>query len=199
MHGLTTARVIANALLADIQQIVATSDLYAFSTAVLMAGYRQVLSEPDGAIVLNPDPYIYAHYQLIGTVLDQFLKFKRYEVCVFLYDESSKASLMQSGWEGFKKENPNWGRHAGTLEPLDDKKCIPIQAADLLAYTTTKVYASASVQQAKERGEKLIKSWLKKHIIRVTYCDVAYLRLVVAANLDRVKAHKLKFPDAITL
>ena len=152
VHGLNTARVIADALLNDLKQIVATSDIYAFSTAILMEDYRQVLSEPDGAIVLNPDPYVYGHYQFIGTVLDQFLKFERFEVCAFLYDESSKAALMQAGWEGYKKENPNWAKHAGTLAPLDDKVNIPIQVADLLAYTTTKVYASASAEEAKIRG-----------------------------------------------
>jgi hypothetical protein len=199
VHGLTTARVIADALLADLKQIATTSDIYAYCAAILMEDYRQVLSEPDGAIVLNPDPYVYSHYQLIGLVLADFLKSERFEVCAFLYDESSKAVLMQSGWEGFKKANPNWGKHAGTLAPLDDKIHIPIQVADLLAYTTTKVYASVPVDEAKVRGEQLLKSWLKAHLIRVVYADAEYLRAVVAANLERVKAHKAKYPDAITL
>ena len=84
VHGLTTARVIADALLADLKQIIATSDLFGFCLAVLMDDYRQVASEPDGAIVLNSDPYVYAHYQLIGLVLDDFLKHQRFEVCAFL-------------------------------------------------------------------------------------------------------------------
>lgn len=199
VHGLTTARVIADALLADLKQIAATSDIFAFSNAVLMQDYRQVLGEPDGAIVLNPDPYVYAHYQLIGLVLKEFVGHEPFEVCAFLYDESSKASLMQSGWEGFKTENPTWGKHAATLAPLDDKMHIPIQVADLLAYTTTKVYEFASAEEAKTRGEERLKSWLKKHLIRVVYADVDYLRAVVVANLERVKAHKIKYPDSITL
>ncbi len=68
-HGLTVARVIADALLAELKQIVSTSDIYAYSLAVLMEDYRQVLSEPDGALVLDPDPYIGSHYQLISLVL----------------------------------------------------------------------------------------------------------------------------------
>jgi hypothetical protein len=199
VHGLTTARVIADALLAELKQLIATSDIYGFSTAVLMADYREVASEPDGSIVLNPDPYFYGHYQLIGTVLSEFLKFGRHEICAFLYDESSQASVMKTGWEGFKAANPNWGKHAGTLESADDKKCVPIQAADLLAYTTTKVYEQATVDEAKERGERLLKAWLPRHLIRVTYCDADYLRAVVEANIERVRAHKLNFPDAITL
>jgi hypothetical protein len=199
VHGLTTARVIADALLADLKQIAATSDIFAFSTAVLMQDYRQVLSEPDGGIVLNPDPFVYAHYQLIGLVLSEFLKFERFEVCAFLYDESSKAALIQTGWEGFKKENPDWGKHAAPLEPLDDKKNIPIQVADLLAYTTTKVYESAPISEVKITGERLLKSWLNKHLIRVTYCDAEYLRVVVATNLERVKAFKTQHPNGIVL
>jgi len=169
----------------DLKQIVATSDIYALCTAVLMEDYRQVLCEPDGAIVLNPDPYVYGHYQFIGTVLDQFLKFERFEGCAFLYDESSKAALMQAGWEGYKIQNPNWARHAGTFEPLDDKVHVPIQVADLLAYTTTKVYASASVEEAKTRGEQYLKSWLKENLIRVTYCNATYLRASSQLTIER--------------
>src|ERR1700691_3947900 len=91
VHGLTTARVIADALLADLKQIIATSNIFAVCLAVLMEDYRLVASEPDGSIVLNPDPYVYAHYQLIGLVLDEFMKHSSFEVCAFLYDESSKA------------------------------------------------------------------------------------------------------------
>ena len=69
IHGLTTARVIADALLVNLKLIVSSSDVFAFCTAILMEDYRKVLAEPDGAIVLNPDPYFYAHYQFIGLVL----------------------------------------------------------------------------------------------------------------------------------
>jgi hypothetical protein len=127
------------------------------------------------------------------------MKFERFEVCAFLYDESSKAALMQAGWEGYKKENPNWAKYAGIFEPLDDKVHIPIQVADLLAYTTTKVYASASVEEAKNRGKQQLKSWLKDHLIRSTYSDATYLRALVAANIDRVKAEKAKNPNVIVL
>ena len=106
VHGLTTARVIADALIDDLRKIVATSDIYAFSTALLMEDYRQVLSEPDGAVVLNPDPFVFGHYQFIGIVLDEFLKFKHFDVCAFLYDESSKAALMQADGKATREKIP---------------------------------------------------------------------------------------------
>jgi len=198
-HGLTVARVIADALLVELKQIAATSDIYGYSLAILMEDYREVGDEPDGAIVLNPDPFVYGHYQFAGIVLGDVMKIPGMEVCAFLYDETSKAGLMQAGWEGYKKQNPNWGRHAATLAPLDDKTNIPIQVADLLAYTTTKMYASAPIDEAKERGEKYLKSWLKDHLMRVVYCDARYLREVVAANIEQVKAFKATHPNTVVL
>src|ERR1039458_7706210 len=52
-HGLTTARVIADAVLCDLKQIVATSNIYAYSLGVLMDDYHLVAAEPDGQIVFN--------------------------------------------------------------------------------------------------------------------------------------------------
>lgn len=142
---------------------------------------------------------MYAHYQLIGLVLKEFAGHQPFDVCAFQYDETSKAALMQAGWESFKAKNPNWGKHAATLAPLDDKVHVPIQVADLLAYTTTKVYESASAEEAKIRGEQHLKSWLKKHLIRVAYADADYLRAIVAGNIERIKVFKSEHPDGIVL
>ncbi len=141
-HGLTTARVIADAALADSKLLLATSKIYAFCLGVLMDDYRKVAAEPDGQIVLNKDPYIFAHHLLIGVVLEELTMFPGCEIMAFVYDEHSKASLLQGSWAGFKESNPTLGRHAGTLAPLDDKLHIPVQAADLLAHTTTRTYAN---------------------------------------------------------
>lgn len=199
VHGLTTARVIADALLSELKQIISTSDIHAYSLGVLMEDYRKVLGEPDGAFVLNPDPFVSSHYQFIGLVLADFLKAPGFLVCAFLYDETSNAKLMQSGWESYKDANPNWARHAATLAPLDDKTNTPIQAADLLAYTTTKVYRSAPISEAKARGEQMLKTWLPRQLIKSVYCDAGYLRELVAANIERVRAYKAENPDAIVL
>lgn len=185
VHGLTTARVIANALLADLKQIVSTSPIYAYSLAVLMEDYRQVLSEPEGKIVLDPDPYLQAHYQLIGIVLEAVSSFPTHQIAAFLYDEHSKAHRLQNGWETYKKSNPKWARHAGTLAPLDDKQFIPIQVADLLAHTTTKVYEQLPYDADKAK-EKLTK-WLPRTLMRTPYMDANYLRLVAKGNVEKFR------------
>lgn len=147
-HGLTTARVIADAVLNDLKQIVATSNIYAYCLGVLMDDYLLVASEPDGEIVLNKDPYVFAHLQQIGLVLDEVHQFPRREIVAFLYDDHSKAALLRNSWSRFKDCNPNYAKSAGTFEPLDDKLHIPIQVADLLAHTTTRTFQQWPKTQA---------------------------------------------------
>jgi hypothetical protein len=179
------------AMLREMKQIISTSNIYGYSLGVLMEDYRQVLSEPDGAIVLYPDPYIGSYHQLIGIVLDELSEWPHFEVIAFLYDEHSKAHLLQASWPSFKEKNPRWGKHAGTLAPLDDKVHIPIQVADVLAYTTTQVYKQGF--NDRDAGKKLLKNWLGRHMIRAVYMDARYLRTLVRANLEMMKAHRARY------
>ncbi|MGB6738117.1 MAG: DUF3800 domain-containing protein [Candidatus Sulfotelmatobacter sp.] len=189
-HGLTTARVIADAVLADLKQIVATSNLYAFCMGVLMDDYRQVSSEPDGEIVLNKDPYVFAHQMFIGIVLGEVRKFPYRQIVAFHYDEHSKAGMFQRSWEGYKECNPNWAESAGVLEPLDDKRNVPVQVADLLAHTTTRMF-----QQWRHEPEAAVarmKGWLKGNLMRVPYTNAEFLRTLVAGNVERLRAKGAK-------
>ncbi len=185
-HGLTTARVIADAVLRDLKALVAACPLYAYCFGVLMDDYRLVASEPDGKIVLNEDPYIFAHHLLIGLVLDDANKFSRREIVAFIYDENSKAKLLQDSWVGFKEQNPNWANSAGTLAPLDDKKHAPIQVADLIANNTTRFFLE--FPNDPEAAKAKLKGWLKGNLQRVVYADARWLREVVAGNVERFKA-----------
>lgn len=185
-HGLTTARVIADAVLRDLRQLVAASDLYVYCLGVLMDDYRQVSGEPDGQIVLNPDPYIFAHQMFIGIILDEVHTFPRREIVAFQYDQHSKASLLQNSWEGYKECNPNWAKSAGILEPLDDKKNVSIQIADLLAHTTTRMFLQW--QDEPEAAIAKMKEWLKGHLMRIPYANAEFLRLLVEGNVERFRS-----------
>jgi Protein of unknown function (DUF3800) len=184
-HGLNTARVIADAVLSDLKQLVATSNLYAYCLGVLMDDYRLVASEPDGQIVLNEDPYIFAHHLLMGLVLDDVNAFPRREIIAFMYDNHSKAALLQDSWAGFQEQNPNWAHSAGTLAPLDDKTNAAIQVADLIAHSTTRFFLEfPNDPEAKAK----LKGWLKGNLQRVVYVDARWLRELVAENIDRFRA-----------
>lgn len=188
VHGLTTARVIADALLRDLKRITASSNVFGFSLGVLMKDYKLVLSERKGSVVLDKDPYVGAHHQLIGLVLAYVCRARRHELVAFLYDEHSKAQLLQDSWVGFKEANPNWAKCAETLAPQDDKTHIPIQVADLLAHETTKVYEEQP--RDPDAAQKRLKNWLGSHLTVACYMDAKYLRLIVRGNYDRAKAFK---------
>ena len=198
-HGLTTARVIADAVLNDLKQIVATSNIYAYCLGVLMDDYLLVASEPDGEIVLDKDPYVFAHLQQIGLVLDEVHRFPRREIVAFLYDDHSKAALLGNSWSRFKDCNPNYAKSAGIFEPLDDKLHIPIQVADLLAHTTTRTFQQwpSDPDAAKSR----LKDWLQSHLMQVAYANAEYLRLLVTENVERARAMGARgglfYPDQV--
>lgn len=185
-HGLTTAGVVADALLCDLKQILANSNVYAYCLGVLMDDYRLVASEPDGQVVLNEDPYVFAHHLLIGLVLDAVNDFPRPEIVAFLYDEHSKATLLQDSWAGFKEQNPTWAKSAGTLAPLDDKRHGPIQMADLMAHSTTRFFLKFPSDP--DAAKANLKDWLKGNLMRVVYADAKWLREVVAGNIERFHA-----------
>ena len=185
-HGLTTARVIADAMLAELKQIIATSPIYGYCLGVLTGDYQQVANEPDGLLVLDPDPYFGAHFQLISLVCEQVLKFKYHEVVAFLYDEHSKAFALQEAWAGFKKKNPILAGCAGTLAPLDDKEHIPIQVADLLAHSTTRLFVERLVDP--KGAIASLKDWLGPHLMDISFMDAKYLRAIVAHNLAARKS-----------
>lgn len=188
VHGLTTARVIANALFRDLKTLVANSEVYAYSLGVLMKDYKLVRTERKGAVVLENDPYVGSHHQLIGLVLSAVCKFPRPELVAFLYDEHSKAQLLQDSWLAFKEANPNWAKCADTLAPRDDKTHIPIQVADLLAHETTKVYEE--LPSDPDAAKKRLQQWLGNNLMLAAFMDAKYLRLIVKQNYDRVKAFK---------
>lgn len=184
--SLNTARVIADAVLSDLRKLVATSPLYAYCAGFLMDDYRLVASEPDGQIVLNEDPYIFAHHLLMGLVLDDVNTFPRREIIAFMYDEHSKAASLQDSWVGFKEQNPNWANSAGTLAPLDDKTHAPIQVADLIARSTTRFFLE--FPNDPEAAKAKLKGWLKGNLQQVVYADARWLREVVAGNVERFRA-----------
>ncbi|MGH9510859.1 MAG: DUF3800 domain-containing protein [Terriglobales bacterium] len=185
LHGLTTARVIADAVYNDCKTLAALAPMYGYAACVKMDDYRLVAGEPDGQIVLNEDPYIFAHHLLMGIVLEAVNEFPREEVVAFLYDEHSKAALLQNSWTSFRRSNPTWARPAGTLAPLDDKIHAMLQMADLFANATTRFFQE--FQTGPEIARAKMKEWLGDHLMRIVYVNERWLREAVAGNVERMK------------
>lgn len=184
-HGLTTARVIADALVKDLKALIHKHKMAAFCLAVLMPDFRKVVSKLK-RIPFHKDPYIFAHHQLIGLVAEDVLKMKAPPVVAVAYDENSKSAELQRSWVPFKEANPTWGEALGTLAPLNDKLNPAIQIADLIAHTTTDTFRSRHKDPSAGIAE--LREWLPM-LRRVAYVDEKYLRKVLAENARRLVSH----------
>jgi hypothetical protein len=184
-HGLTTARVIADALVQDLKELIHGHKMAAFCLAILMPDFNEVVSKLR-RVPFHKDPYIYAHHQLIGLVAEEVLKMKAPPVIAVAYDGNSKSAELKRSWVPFKNANPTWGATLGTLAPLDDKLNPSIQIADLIAHTTTDTFRSRHKDPSAGIAE--LREWLPM-LMRVAYVDKKYLRTVLAHNARRLANH----------
>jgi hypothetical protein len=184
-YGLTTARVIADALVRDLKQLIRdTPTLGGFSLGVLMPDFRQVISELK-RVPFDKDPYVFAHQQLIGLMAEKVHESKHPDIVACTYDEHSKAKELQNSWVDFKEANPTVAQYLGTLAPLDDKVNASIQIADLLAHTTTAAFVSRHKDPAAGIAE--LQEWLPS-LVAVAYVNREYLRALLAFNARKKRS-----------
>jgi hypothetical protein len=185
-HGLTTARVIADALHKDLKALIHEHPLMAFCLAVLMPDFNEVVNESK-RLHFNRDPYIFAHHQVIGLACKEVLRTKAKPVIAVTFDEHSKAANLQDSWLDFKEKNPLCATVLGTIAPLDDKTNPCIQIADLIAHTTTNAYRHGYKDQDAVRAK--LKEWLPRMQV-CAFVDKKYLRRVIAINLKEIRSKK---------
>lgn len=186
-RGQMKARQIANELFEDLKLILKSSDLKVCALGVLMRDYKKVLSSRNGARVLQKDPYVHAHQQLIHKVATFSLEDRSQPVIAFLYDQTNKAGAIQNSWPTFKERNPIAAECMGTLAPLDDKAYSCIQMADMIANATKRMFESRI-----DRGLPLrnlgtadleeMQEW-SRHIGWIGYWEEGYLRAMVKGNV----------------
>jgi hypothetical protein len=186
-YGLSTARVIADALVADLKRLIHTHRLVACCLAILMRDFNDVVSKLK-RVPFPIDPYVYAHHQLIGLVAGKVIDelSPSPPVIAVTYDENSKSAELQESWLPFKEANPEWGVILGTLAPLDDRTNPCIQIADLIAHTTTDTFRTR--QKDPSAGMASLQAWLPK-LFKVVYVDKRYLRAILAGNARRLANH----------
>jgi hypothetical protein len=149
-HGVSKARQIADEIFFDLKLILKSSNLVVSALAVLMKDYKVVLAEPKGSRVLQRDPFIHAHQQIICKIASIAYETKDRPCIAFLYDQTNKAAAMQGAWKVFKERNMKTSECMGTLAPLDDKVYPCIQMADIIANATKRMF-----QNKIERGEPI--------------------------------------------
>src|ERR1700682_6045491 len=118
-HGLTTARVLANALMQDMKAIVHRTIINSYFLGISMPDYRKAVSIA-GSDKLQDDPYFYSHQQLITLVTMDFkARAKKFEPIAFMYDERQQSPIKDISWSRFKELNFGCSEYMGTIAPAD--------------------------------------------------------------------------------
>ncbi len=179
-YGKAEARRKANELLDDLKSIVKASQLQFACLVVPIADYAEVMAEPDGARVLESDPYLAAYREIIYRIARISGNSSNPRTVAYLFDEHTKAAQLVAGWSAFKSRHPVAAAFMGTIAPLDDKTSPCIQIADLIAHSTRKTYEERIDKNANDMT--YMEEW-KPMALWLTCWDKAYLREVVSYSV----------------
>jgi hypothetical protein len=142
-YGLTNARVLASALFADLKSILRSYDVHFFCLGCPIATLQAVRREPRPWIVLDSDPYVMVHEELIYRTVRMVRESIRPDTIAFIFDENAKvAAFNDISWAEFKRSvyPSSVAQCMTTLVPLDDKQFPALQAADLIAHTARRTF-----------------------------------------------------------
>lgn len=186
--GPKKARVIADDLFDDLKLILKASGLVVGALGVLMQDYKRVLGEPNGSKVLQADPFVHAHQQVICKIASIACESRDQPYIAFSYDQTNKAAALQGAWDVFKERNPMAAECMGTLAPLDDRKFPCIQMADMIANATKRMFekkidSGTPLKRIRDQVELEAMSEWAERIGWIGYWDEKYLRLMVRENL----------------
>ena len=124
----------ANIARAELENIILSNRIIAFSLGIVMEDYNKVRSEvPASRFFYEDDPSVPAFYHLMDA-MNRTVRKKAKECCIaFVYDDSTRSAKISHAFEALKTVHPIAARTLTTFTPQDDKEHPSLQATDLLA------------------------------------------------------------------
>jgi hypothetical protein len=186
-YGLTNARVLADALFKDLKSILRSYDVHFFCFGCPIATLKEVRREPRPWIVLDSDPYVMVHEELIYRAARMIRERPQPEPIAFLFDENAKGAAFNSiAWAEFKRSvyPSSVAQCMATLAPLDDKKCPSLQAADLIAHTARRAFEKQLASGSINYGDLYDMAEWRDELAYMGIYSAEYLRELVKASWD---------------
>ena len=186
-YGLTNARVLANALFADLKAILKSYDVHFFCLGCPIATLQEVRREPRPWIVLNSDPYVMAHEELIYRTARMVRESSQPEPIAFIFDENDKGEAFSDiGWAEFKSNiyPRSIAQCMTTLAPLDDKKFPALQAADLIAHTARRAFEKQLTTHSIKYGDLYDMAEWRDELAYMAMYNAEYLRELAQVSWD---------------
>jgi hypothetical protein len=126
----------ADGIRAALETIISKSHVLGFGIAIHMKDFRKFVATVPKARIIFPtdDPYVMGFYSLMFQIVYEVMKHRKNSVVAFVCDEekSHQAELTEA-YRQLKLNHPELEECMGSLTFMDDKKCAPLQVADLMA------------------------------------------------------------------
>jgi hypothetical protein len=136
----------ADEIRANLETIISKSHVLGFGLAIHMKDFHNfIASEPNARIIFpTDDPYVMGFYSLMFQIVYQVMthsKDNKDNIVAFVCDEEEthEAELTEA-YRQLKLNHPELEECIGSLTFMDDKKCAPLQVADLMAGVTKDYY-----------------------------------------------------------
>jgi hypothetical protein len=126
----------ADAILGDLESIIHDAEIMGIAVCIPLEMYNEVReNERHAATVFPPDAFQIALITLFKSCAEIACdEFRSPEKIVFTCDESNRSDITDRLYAQFRIDNPNLSQFIEGLRHQDDKKVIPLQAADLMAH-----------------------------------------------------------------
>jgi Protein of unknown function (DUF3800) len=171
----------ASDLVTDLKLIIKSADLGAFCFMGPMELYRDVRATEYGDLVLERNPFFKGHEQIIYQVAKSAGQHGISGPIAFVIDENMQAPAFVANWGEFKRNHPTTSKWMGSITAMDDKTCVPLQTADLIANTTKRAYQSRWQDPDADLAE--LRQW-SRSLMWVGYWNEEYLTALVDSAVD---------------
>ncbi|MGH9401487.1 MAG: DUF3800 domain-containing protein [Terriglobia bacterium] len=135
--------------------------------AIDMDAFRKVANSRDRLDAFGGTPYYHCYFLAMTQCALLIKQHLRGDALAFGYDEHQEyGEHLKSVYDDFKRLNPDVAAQMRAISPFDDKVCIPVQVADLIASIVRK-YTLWKIAKPRPSRPYEMRVLERKHIIAV--------------------------------
>lgn len=181
----------AQEIRSNLEGIVGNSHVLGFGIAIHMKDLRRFLRTESQARIVFPsdDPYVMGFYALMFQIVYQVMENTSKSVIAFVCDqEITHRDELNEAYRQLQTNHPEMADLMGSLTQMDDKKCAPLQVADLMA-GVTKDYFEELLANGTEPPLPVA---LQNNIDFLALYDEKHMHTVLAKNLKARRQGKAR-------
>lgn len=152
----------------DLERIIRESRIVGVALVIPLDLYWKVKNSSDAAKqIFTDDPFEMAIQSLIDQCVKDSVQKMDGTPLSFFCDDGPNAPRVLATYEAYKALNPMAGSIVQSLEHRDDKKCVPLQAADLMAHLGRETYMTKQGPKGIRESVEWVKVWDEEYMLEL--------------------------------